>query len=194
MFKSRLRTVTCKSWPHQLVIGQYTDPHFDRQICPSCTTRIHRIEGCPHMKCRICKTDFCYDCGGIWGRCLCWKEPRDITYQPAGRLLQHVDLRQPRRLFPVNSLQDPAWSTINANVGHRHGFDREPAMCRHEARLQYRVPSGIRTNCCALDTERLRCRLCGFQHCRSCRFQPQLLDFADVDVNVNAEASVATTD
>lgn len=172
---------------------QHTDPHCHRQICPNCTTRIYRIEGCSHMKCRVCKTHFCYDCGSVWSRCICWKEPEDTTYQPAGRILQHVDLRQVRRTFPVNAPQDPAWSIINANVGRQNGFDRDPAMCRHEARLQHRVPSSIRTNCCALDTERLRCRLCGFHHCRGCRFQPQLTNFADVDVNVDASSKVATT-
>ncbi len=33
------------------------------KICPSCNYLIERNEGCDHMTCRMCKTNFCYICG-----------------------------------------------------------------------------------------------------------------------------------
>eukprot|EP00961_Rhodomonas_salina_P018881 254084-Rhodomonas_salina.1 len=31
--------------------------------CPGCKTPIQRSDGCPHMTCTLCKTEFCYFCG-----------------------------------------------------------------------------------------------------------------------------------
>ena len=34
------------------------------QKCPTCRVYIQRSEGCPHMNCDRCGTEFCYECGG----------------------------------------------------------------------------------------------------------------------------------
>lgn len=38
--------------------------------CSNCKHWIERKEGCPHMTCR-CGYQFCYRCGGRWGKCPC---------------------------------------------------------------------------------------------------------------------------
>ena len=30
--------------------------------CPRCGAQVSRTEGCPHMTCKVCKLEFCYDC------------------------------------------------------------------------------------------------------------------------------------
>ena len=30
--------------------------------CPRCGAQVSRTEGCPHMTCKVCKFEFCYDC------------------------------------------------------------------------------------------------------------------------------------
>ena len=59
----------------EISVGQncVTDP--DRQMvkklgkkkgwrqCPQCRTMISRSEGCDHMECYGCGTEFCYNCG-----------------------------------------------------------------------------------------------------------------------------------
>eukprot|EP01062_Namystynia_karyoxenos_P071496 TRINITY_DN6703_c0_g1_i2.p1 TRINITY_DN6703_c0_g1~~TRINITY_DN6703_c0_g1_i2.p1 ORF type:complete len:2775 (+),score=1042.87 TRINITY_DN6703_c0_g1_i2:95-8419(+) len=30
--------------------------------CPRCGVQVSRTEGCPHMTCKVCKFEFCYDC------------------------------------------------------------------------------------------------------------------------------------
>lgn len=38
--------------------------------CPNCKFWVEKNEGCDHMTCR-CKYEFCYVCGGKYGRCKC---------------------------------------------------------------------------------------------------------------------------
>lgn len=38
--------------------------------CPFCQNRIERSDGCDHMEC-LCGYQFCYCCGGAYGRCRC---------------------------------------------------------------------------------------------------------------------------
>lgn len=38
--------------------------------CPGCNFWVQRTDGCNHMTCR-CGTEFCYICGGEYGRCSC---------------------------------------------------------------------------------------------------------------------------
>lgn len=35
----------------------------DSRLCPRCSVRINRSQGCNHMTCTQCKTHFCYRCG-----------------------------------------------------------------------------------------------------------------------------------
>lgn len=37
------------------------------QRCPDCGTGVERVVGCRHMSC-VCGGQFCYSCGGRWGR------------------------------------------------------------------------------------------------------------------------------
>lgn len=34
--------------------------------CPKCSVRIEKNQGCMHMKCRVCKHEFCWVCLGLW--------------------------------------------------------------------------------------------------------------------------------
>merc|ERR1712096_33660 len=53
-------------------VYEETDPKFlewkkkqnDLKACPGCKIHISRIEGCNHMKCPRCETDFCIECEG----------------------------------------------------------------------------------------------------------------------------------
>ena len=38
--------------------------------CPFCQNRVEKSDGCDHMEC-LCGYQFCYRCGGAYGRCLC---------------------------------------------------------------------------------------------------------------------------
>ncbi|KAI4746944.1 hypothetical protein E4T50_02774 [Aureobasidium sp. EXF-12298] len=40
------------------------------QFCGKCHNLVARIDGCDEMTCR-CGHQFCYDCGGPYGRCRC---------------------------------------------------------------------------------------------------------------------------
>ncbi|TFK33089.1 hypothetical protein BDQ12DRAFT_448731 [Crucibulum laeve] len=40
------------------------------QTCPNCNAVVEKTYGCHHMGCR-CGTQFCYVCGGPWGKCSC---------------------------------------------------------------------------------------------------------------------------
>ncbi|KAI9204995.1 RWD domain-containing protein [Polychytrium aggregatum] len=37
--------------------------------CPGCGARIQRTEGCPHMTCTMCFSEFCYVCEAPYGKC-----------------------------------------------------------------------------------------------------------------------------
>ncbi|XP_005110944.1 uncharacterized protein LOC101861007 [Aplysia californica] len=60
--------VTCKQyrkgdemvrkWAKEVKHGK-----FNAQRCPKCKTFIQKTDGCDHMKCTQCSTDFCYRCG-----------------------------------------------------------------------------------------------------------------------------------
>jgi len=38
--------------------------------CPFCQNRVEKSDGCDHMEC-LCGYQFCYRCGGAYGRCRC---------------------------------------------------------------------------------------------------------------------------
>ena len=38
--------------------------------CPFCENRVEKSDGCDHMEC-LCGYQFCYRCGGAYGRCRC---------------------------------------------------------------------------------------------------------------------------
>ena len=38
--------------------------------CPHCSFWVEKGHGCDHMRCR-CGNHFCYQCGGIYGKCPC---------------------------------------------------------------------------------------------------------------------------
>lgn len=38
------------------------------QQCPVCKIYVERVSGCPHMECRMCKSQFCYFCGEAWSQ------------------------------------------------------------------------------------------------------------------------------
>lgn len=38
--------------------------------CPNCKFWVEKNQGCDHMTCR-CKYQFCYVCGGQYGKCQC---------------------------------------------------------------------------------------------------------------------------
>eukprot|EP00696_Hemimastix_kukwesjijk_P000325 gnl/Hemi2/10456_TR3614_c0_g1_i1.p1 gnl/Hemi2/10456_TR3614_c0_g1~~gnl/Hemi2/10456_TR3614_c0_g1_i1.p1 ORF type:complete len:289 (+),score=107.78 gnl/Hemi2/10456_TR3614_c0_g1_i1:197-1063(+) len=39
--------------------------------CPFCGVLIERSEGCNHMRCRYCTTEFCYGCSHLYTECAC---------------------------------------------------------------------------------------------------------------------------
>jgi hypothetical protein len=40
------------------------------KACPYCGNRVEKSDGCDHMEC-LCGYQFCYSCGGAYGRCEC---------------------------------------------------------------------------------------------------------------------------
>jgi E3 ubiquitin-protein ligase RNF144 len=40
--------------------------------CPFCKVWVEKSDGCDHMKCR-CGMEFCYECGGVYKECECYK-------------------------------------------------------------------------------------------------------------------------
>ncbi|KAF3120048.1 hypothetical protein TWF569_003379 [Orbilia oligospora] len=46
--------------------------------CPKCNRLVFRVSGCNSMTC-LCKTNFCFRCGGLYGKCNCAFIPRDPT-------------------------------------------------------------------------------------------------------------------
>ena len=58
--------------------------------CPTCRTLIERIDGCNHMQCNQCRTNFCFQCGSVRtgrrGDCGCSQSPgRDREGRPGDR-------------------------------------------------------------------------------------------------------------
>jgi len=49
--------------------------HFKQ--CPNCKFFVEKTQGCNHLVCR-CKFEFCFQCGGAYGRCEC-RQARIIT-------------------------------------------------------------------------------------------------------------------
>jgi len=54
-------------------------------MCPGCHTGIERLEGCFHMKCTVCGTHFCYECGKelfapYYGTHHCWLEDDTMVH------------------------------------------------------------------------------------------------------------------
>jgi len=47
-----------KYWASEVHYGQQ-----NAQLCPKCKIYIQRTNGCDHMVCTFCQTDFCYKCG-----------------------------------------------------------------------------------------------------------------------------------
>ena len=43
-------------------MGKYIGKRKSRK-CPECQSRIEKNQGCNHMNCTICQTDFCWVCG-----------------------------------------------------------------------------------------------------------------------------------
>ncbi|RUS83246.1 hypothetical protein EGW08_009010 [Elysia chlorotica] len=52
-----------RKWAKEWSYGQ-----FNAQKCPKCKIYIQKADGCDHMRCSHCKTDFCYRCGGRYIR------------------------------------------------------------------------------------------------------------------------------
>ena len=40
------------------------------KTCPHCKHWVEKTQGCDHMRCK-CGKEFCYKCGGIYGKCEC---------------------------------------------------------------------------------------------------------------------------
>lgn len=50
------------------------DSYRHYQVCPKCRTAVQKSEGCSHMDCPQCKTEFCFVCGAEddqWNFCNC---------------------------------------------------------------------------------------------------------------------------
>jgi len=70
---------TCENFRQWLIENDEGDKRFDVLMkkegwvkCPKCGIAVERIKDCPHMKCGLCKTEFCYACkdkGMVWGTC-----------------------------------------------------------------------------------------------------------------------------
>jgi len=43
-------------------VKAYLESRSDVVVCPGCTNGIERVEGCNHMTCTICQTNFCFIC------------------------------------------------------------------------------------------------------------------------------------
>ncbi|KAK6506483.1 hypothetical protein TWF506_011390 [Arthrobotrys conoides] len=46
--------------------------------CPKCSRLVYRVSGCNNMTC-LCKANFCFRCGGLYGKCNCSFIPRDAA-------------------------------------------------------------------------------------------------------------------
>jgi ariadne-1 len=55
--------------------------------CPNCKFWVEKNEGCDHMTCR-CKYEFCYVCGGQYGKCPC------VGGHPVGIAVQRRSIRE----------------------------------------------------------------------------------------------------
>jgi len=44
-------------------LGEFCNENEIR-LCRTCKAIVTKTEGCPHMSCSICKSDWCWDCGG----------------------------------------------------------------------------------------------------------------------------------
>jgi hypothetical protein len=64
--------VECReAWHPGLICEEAIDPEFKKMLksvkmdvkrCPNCATRIFRDGGCPHMLCKVCSYEFCWNC------------------------------------------------------------------------------------------------------------------------------------
>lgn len=79
----KINCISCKSEDHPMYtceeyssITAYDDTfylaaeEFSYKQCPKCKFWVERTEGCKHITCR-CTFSFCYDCGGVHGKCIC---------------------------------------------------------------------------------------------------------------------------
>ena len=67
---------TCQQFREWLKENDEADKRFEVLVsksgwakCPKCKIAIERIADCPHMKCPMCKSQFCYLDSKIWGTC-----------------------------------------------------------------------------------------------------------------------------
>ena len=71
---------SCEKFRQWLIDNDEGDKKFEVLMkkegwvkCPKCNIPVERIADCPHMKCGICKTQFCYACKDkptVWGTCM----------------------------------------------------------------------------------------------------------------------------
>lgn len=70
--------------------------------CPKCGVRIEKNEGCPHMTCKFCRHQFCWDCGGEFHTTTACNRPKVSTdsnpifeFEELNReCISHFSLRQ----------------------------------------------------------------------------------------------------
>lgn len=111
------------------VLGDRTDPAFSNwvlnhcQACPSCSVLVTRSEGCSHMTCNICRTEFCYQCGQPYSAdCNCRysaEGPRllggredDILRLKAKGIRRRVAARVIQRALARKPRTDGAWPCV----------------------------------------------------------------------------------
>lgn len=68
------------------IFKQKNDEAFEKFVkgkkfkqCPKCMFWVEKNQGCDHMTCR-CHYEFCYKCGGVYGKCECIESTIFILY------------------------------------------------------------------------------------------------------------------
>jgi hypothetical protein len=90
---------TCSSEHKHRIDKEERDTYSVIKMCPGCRVDVMRIDGCTHMHCTICATDFCYTCGEditakIWDHaCPTWDNSNDS----ANMECPEVEQRLPQR-------------------------------------------------------------------------------------------------
>ena len=78
------RGLSCKEYLRgDISMKKWTDQGSDQRnatYCPSCHTCYQKSDGCDHMYCQKCKTNFCYACGYKFRSCSLFNSQRQSLY------------------------------------------------------------------------------------------------------------------
>ncbi|KAL3808361.1 hypothetical protein ACHAXA_003849 [Cyclostephanos tholiformis] len=121
-------------------INQNTTP------CPFCGNRVEKSDGCDHMVC-LCGYQFCYSCGGAYGRCRCVTPGNEIAFTPGNEIVYNGSFEEPLRDYEGRvdlrlCIRRREVRLVRSNryeegVAHWHYAAKKPSLCTFNGRWMF---------------------------------------------------------